>query len=129
MAIGTNRFEQIVGKHQVEHGGFIDDDHVGVDRILFRTAESLSRLKFQQPMYRFGLPTRRFGQPFCRPTRRRSQRIANPVPIQQIEQGAHGGCFTRAGTAGEDGDFVGNGRLDGEQLLLRQLDFRLTILD
>ena len=122
MAVWADRFEQVIGEHQVQHRGFVDDDHVGVERVAFGTAESFPRLKLQQAMHRFGLAPGCFGQPLGGAPGGGGQGVGQPVPVQQIQQGAHRRRFARARPAGEDGDFVSNGRLDGVQLLRGKLD-------
>ena len=122
VTVNRNRFEQAVGEDEVEHGGFVDDDHVGVYGVVFAAGKPFVRFEFEEAMDRFRFTAGRFGEPFGGAAGGGGEDIGRFEGVEGVEQGAHGGRFAGAGAAGEDGHFVAQGGGDGRFLLVAELE-------
>ena len=101
---GRNRLEQMVGQQQVEHGGFVHDDRIHVERVLLVAlkAEAVARAELQQSVDGLGLPAGGFAQAFGRAAGGRGQHVASLGSLEQMDQRELAGCLARTRAAGDD---------------------------
>ena len=111
VACRVDRFEQVVGQDQVQHGGFVHDDHIHFQGVLLVAPEAhpFLGLEFEQPVDGPGLAARRLGQTLGRPAGGRGQGVAQAFGFQEADDGPHRRRLARARPAGEDGDLVAQG--------------------
>ena len=115
------RFEQAVEELQVEHGGFVDDDQVGRQRVGFVVFEAaLIGRETEQTVDGAGAFAGGFGQAFGRASGRRCQLKARIALLQRVDQHLQGRGFAGAGSAGEDADLARQRRAHRIELLWRK---------
>ena len=102
-----DRAQQGRGELGVQHRGLVDDHEVGRERVLGVGGEAaFERVELEQAVDRRGLHARGFGHALRRAAGRRAQRHAHALGPEDVAEGLEDGRLTRAGSAGEDGDFV-----------------------
>ena len=102
----------MIHQDQVQHRGLVHDQKIAPERALFIAFERhpRCRLHLQQPVHRLRRPSRRLGQPFCRPTGRRGQDRLRARVLAQFDNSAHNRRLARAGPPGQHRQPVGQRR-------------------
>ena len=116
-----NRFEQIIGQQQVEHGGFVHDQEIQIERIFIVVFETFQRGKFQQAMNGSRRSPGCFGKSFGGAPGRRCERILHALRLQRGDQSFQAGGLPRTGTACQHTDRMGQRHLDRRLLFVREM--------
>ena len=107
MRRGLQRLEQAVEEPQVEHGGFVDHQHVNGQGIALVVFEAPVRRVPEHAVDGAGVDAGGFGQAFSGAPGRRRQ-LEGMVAFQQgVDQHLDGGRLARARSAGQDADLAG----------------------
>ncbi len=121
--------QQVVHQQDIDHGGFVDDHQVGIQRVFLVAQEwtAGARFEFQQAVDGFGFQPGGFAEAFGGPPGRGRQQHGVIARLEQLDNRAGDGALAGARSAGEHADFVGERHAHGFFLLVGQLDGDLCI--
>ncbi len=97
--------QQAVHEHDIHHRHLIDDDDIGIERLIRIAPENqratgiTGALRLKQAMHGDGLTTRRLREAFGRPARRRREQYLESALLQYIEHAPHDGRLACAWSA------------------------------
>ena len=123
-------FKEMLHEHDVHHRHLVEDDGVGVQRIVgvlleYGRAVGLhTALCAQQPMHRLRLAPRRFCEPLRRASRRRTEEHGEPLALKNCDHAAHDRRLARARAARQDEDRMVEHGSDSLLLLCGERDAR-----
>jgi hypothetical protein len=113
--------EQLMEEGDVDHGTFIDDEKLCIERVMFVAGEAASGLDFEQAMDGLGVGVGGFGEAFGGATGGGAEKNADLFRVEDEEQGADEGGFPDAGAAGDDEEALGEGEAEGILLGRREV--------
>jgi hypothetical protein len=117
---GGDLLQQALGQGQVEHGGFVDDEEVGVQGVAVEQALPRGAVGAQQPVHGGGRVAGQVGEAFGGAAGRRGQADVRAGFFGEVDQGADGEALSAAGAAGHHGDRLGQRHAHGPRLGLVQ---------
>jgi hypothetical protein len=103
-----DRAQELVHQHRVHHRRLVDDQELGLQRVLgiALEAEGLG-VELKQAMHRLGLDAGGLGQALGGAAGGRGQQDLDPLGCQDAQQAVDQGGLADPGTAGDDGHLVG----------------------
>jgi len=97
----------LVDQHNIDHGGFIDYNNVGLQRIVTVAFEGKNfGIKFEQAVDGFGLQPGRFGKALGRSACGRTKDNAGILGSNDAQNTVDQGGFTDTGSTCNDQDLV-----------------------
>ena len=96
----------------VHHRGFIHDEKIALQRLIIIAQEpSCGRIDFQQTMNGLRFEARGLCEPFRGPSGGSAQQALHSLGSQDHQDRVHQGGLANTGLAGDDGDTIGQDRL------------------
>ena len=126
-------FKEMLHEHDVHHRHLVEDDGVGVQRIvgvLFKEGRAVggcAALRAQEAVHRLRLAPRRFRQALRRASRRRAEEHSLSLALKHGDHAAHDRRLARAGAARQDEHRVIEHGGDGFFLLRGKRDLRCLL--
>src|SRR5690606_36751961 len=118
---GGDGLDELVGQQQVQHGGLVDDDEVGVEGVVAVEGGVAAGAQLQQPVDGGGLVAGQLGQALGGAAGGGGQDDLGAFGAGQQHDRADGEALAAAGAAGEHGDLVRQRQADGLALFGGQL--------
>ena len=112
-------------ERHVDHGGFVDDEQIGVERIVLILAEaSRFGIDLQQPVNGLGLLPRCLAHALGGAARRRAQKHLHLLRPQDAQDRVHDGGLADARPAGDDEHLRGKSEFNRLALTFGEREFR-----
>ena len=113
-----DRLQEIIHQHQVDHGAFVQDQHIALKRILRIALVALRRLDLQEPVDRLGLHAGGLRHVLGCSARGRCQDNIRVCRLKRLDDAESRRCFACAGAARQDQDLTVRRGLNGAHLHL-----------
>ena len=108
-----HRFQKRVHERHVDHGGFVDNEEIGVERVVLILAEAARLgIGLKQPVDGLGLLPRCLAHAFGGAARRRAQKHLHVLGPQNAQDRVHDGGLADARPAGDDEHLRGKGEFN-----------------
>ncbi len=96
-------FHKRMHKRHIDHRRFVDDEKVGIERVVLIFAKSHRlRIDLKQPMDGFRFVPRRLAHALGGASRRRAEEHLDMLRLQDAQDRIHNGGLADAGTSGDD---------------------------